>query len=76
MRALYFALAAMIHRFKYLKYALVLVFIGAKMLLIDVVKIPIGYALLVTASLIAGSIFLSLRNSSMSELALPSKDER
>ena len=46
------------------------------MLLIDVVKIPIGYALLVTASLFAGSIFLSLRNSSMSELALPSKDER
>ena len=64
MRALYFALAAMIHRFKYLKYALVLVFIGSKMLLIDLVKIPIGYALLVTASLIAGSIVLSLRSSS------------
>ena len=43
--------------------ALVLVFIGGKMLLIDFVKIPIGYALLVTATLIAGSIFLSLRNS-------------
>jgi len=27
------------------------------------VKIPIGYALLVTATLIAGSILLSLRNS-------------
>ncbi|MNV73905.1 hypothetical protein D3C71_1670790 [compost metagenome] len=40
-----------------------LVFIGGKMLLIDLVKIPIGYALLVTATLIAGSIFLSLRNS-------------
>ena len=46
------------------------------MLLIDVVKIPIGYALLVTASLIAGSIFLSLRNSSTTELALPAKDKR
>jgi tellurite resistance protein TerC len=34
------------------------------MLLIDFYKIPIGYALLVTASLIAGSILLSLRSSS------------
>jgi tellurite resistance protein TerC len=34
------------------------------MLLIDFYKIPIGYALLVTASLIAGSIILSLRASS------------
>ena len=78
LRALYFLLADLANRFHLLAYglALVLVFIGAKMLLIDVVKIPIGYALLVTASLIAGSIFLSLRNSSMSELALPSKDER
>jgi len=41
----------------------VLVFIGSKMLLIDLVKIPIGYALLVTAGLIAGSIILSLRTS-------------
>ena len=78
LRALYFLLADLANRFHLLAYglALVLVFIGAKMLLIDVVKIPIGYALLVTASLIAGSIFLSLRNSSMSELALPPKDER
>ncbi len=78
LRALYFLLADLANRFHLLAYglALVLVFIGAKMLLIDVVQIPIGYALLVTASLIAGSIFLSLRNSSMSELALPSKDER
>ena len=41
-----------------------LVFIGSKMLLIDVYKIPIGYALLVTAVLIAGSIILSLRTTS------------
>ena len=44
--------------------ALVLVFIGTKMLLIDFYKIPIGYALLVTATLIAGSVLLSLRGSS------------
>jgi tellurite resistance protein TerC len=45
LRALYFALAAMIHRFKYLKYALalVLVFIGSKIFLVGIIgKIPGG----------------------------------
>ena len=62
---MYFLLADLADRFHLLAYglALVLVFIGGKMLLIDLVKIPIGYALLVTASLIAGSIYLSLRSS-------------
>jgi tellurite resistance protein TerC len=66
LRALYFLLADLADRFHLLAYglALVLVFIGSKMLLIDLVKIPIGYALLVTAGLIAGSIVLSLRSSS------------
>ncbi|WP_312565981.1 TerC family protein [Diaphorobacter sp.] len=65
LRALYFLLADLANRFHLLAYglALVLVFIGTKMLLIDLVKIPIGYALLVTATLIAGSIALSLRGS-------------
>ena len=79
LRALYFLLADLANRFHLLAYglALVLVFIGGKMLLIDFVKIPIGYALLVTASLIAGSIFLSLRSSGESAHgapALPRKD--
>ena len=62
LRALYFLLADLADRFHLLAYglALVLVFIGSKMLLIDVVKIPIGYALLVTASLIAASMLASL----------------
>lgn len=65
LRALYFALAGVIHRFHYLKYALslVLVFIGAKMLLnggLGEKFIPTEVALLVTAVLIAGSIVLSL----------------
>jgi len=66
LRALYFLLADLADRFHLLAYglALVLIFIGGKMLLIDFYKIPIGYALLVTASLIAGSILLSLRSSS------------
>ena len=80
LRALYFLLADLATRFHLLAYglALVLVFIGAKMLMIDFYKIPIGYALLVTASLIAGSIILSLRSSGESAhgkpAALPHKD--
>ena len=71
LRALYFLLADLANRFHLLAYglALVLVFIGAKMLMIDFYKIPIGYALLVTASLIAGSIILSLRSSGESAQA-------
>ena len=73
LRALYFLLADLANRFHLLAYglALVLVFIGAKMLMIDFYKIPIGYALLVTASLIAGSIILSLRSSGESAHGKP-----
>ncbi|MCW5658139.1 MAG: TerC family protein [Burkholderiaceae bacterium] len=63
LRALYFALAAMIHRFAYLKYALalVLVFIGAKIFAVGIVgKIPPTVSLSVTAALIAGGVLVSL----------------
>ena len=62
LRALYFALAGIIHRFRYLKYGLsmVLIVIGAKMLLVDVYKVPTAAALGITALLIGGSIVLSL----------------
>ncbi len=63
LRALYFALAAMIHRFKYLKYALalVLVFIGTKIFLVGIVgKIPPSFSLAVTFGLIAGGVIVSL----------------
>ena len=63
LRALYFALAAMIHRFKYLKYALalVLVFIGTKIFLVGIVgKIPPAFSLSVTFGLIAGGVLVSL----------------
>ena len=63
LRALYFALAAMIHRFKYLKYALalVLVFIGTKIFLVGIVgKIPPSISLSVTLGLIAGGVVVSL----------------
>ena len=63
LRALYFALAAMVHRFKYLKYALalVLVFIGTKIFLVGIIgKIPPVFSLSVTFGLIAGGVLVSL----------------
>ena len=63
LRALYFALAAMIHRFKYLKYALalVLVFIGTKIFLVDFIgKFPPAISLAVTFGLIAGGVLVSM----------------
>jgi tellurite resistance protein TerC len=66
LRALYFALSAMVHRFHYLKYALalVLVFIGSKIFVSDFLlggsKFPPVLSLGVTAALIAGGIGWSL----------------
>ena len=63
LRALYFALAAMIHRFAYLKYALalVLVFIGGKIFLVGIIgKIPAIISLSVTMGLLLGGVLLSL----------------
>jgi tellurite resistance protein TerC len=65
LRALYFALAAMVHRFHYLKYALalVLIFIGGKIVLGDLVwdgKMPAEIGLAVTATLLAAGILYSL----------------
>ncbi len=63
LRALYFALAAMVHRFVYLKYALamVLVFIGGKIFLVNLIgKIPSLVSLSVTLGLIAGGVLVSL----------------
>ncbi|MBU0543539.1 MAG: TerC family protein [Gammaproteobacteria bacterium] len=63
LRALYFALAAMIHRFHYLKYALamVLVFIGSKIFLVNFIgKFPPAFSLSITLGLIAGGVVFSL----------------
>jgi tellurite resistance protein TerC len=63
LRALYFALAAMIHRFAYLKYALalILVFIGSKIFLVNIIgKIPPALSLSVTAALLIGGVVVSL----------------
>jgi tellurite resistance protein TerC len=63
LRALYFALAAMIHRFRYLKYALamVLVFIGTKIFVVGFIgKFPPVLSLVITFGLIAGGVLVSV----------------
>jgi tellurite resistance protein TerC len=65
LRALYFALAAMVDRFHYLKYALsvLLVFIGSKVFVADALgltKIPPAASLLVTFAILAAGVAVSL----------------
>lgn len=65
LRALYFALSALIHRFAYLKYALsvVLIFIGAKIFVADMLglaKIPPLVSLGATVAILAAGILGSL----------------
>lgn len=62
LRSMYFALAGVMNIFEYLKYglALVLSFIGLKMLLMDVFDIPIGLALGIVGGILATSIIASL----------------
>ncbi|QYO76269.1 TerC family protein [Devosia salina] len=66
LRALYFALAAIIHRFAYLKQALavLLVFIGSKIFLADLLgwdKFPAEWSLTITAVILASGVAYSLR---------------
>jgi tellurite resistance protein TerC len=67
LRALYFALAAMVHRFHYLKYALavLLVFIGSKIFLADLLgfeggKFPAAWSLGITFAILAAGVTYSL----------------
>lgn len=62
LRALYFLLADMADRFHLLKYglAIILCFIGVKMLLAEVYHIPIGIALLVVGLILILAIIASL----------------
>jgi tellurite resistance protein TerC len=61
LRAMYFLLADLIHRFVYLKLGLsiVLVWVGVKMLLLDVYKIPTTTSLAVVVAIIAVSVAAS-----------------
>lgn len=62
LRAMYFLLAGVIHRFHYLKIGLsvVLVFVGVKMLLADVYSLPIGLSLGVIALVLGVATTASL----------------
>jgi tellurite resistance protein TerC len=65
LRALYFALCALMHRFIHLKTAvsLVLIFIGAKVIgaeVLGIEKVPAALSLGVTATLLTGGVLLSL----------------
>lgn len=62
LRSLYFLLAGIVHKFRFLKYGLsfILVFVGVKMLLSDVQKVPITASLVVIASALLISIAASL----------------
>jgi tellurite resistance protein TerC len=62
LRSLYFVLAGVIGTFHLLKYglALVLAFVGGKMLLSGYLHVPTGVSLAIVASVLAGSVLLSL----------------
>jgi tellurite resistance protein TerC len=63
LRAMYFLLANMHEKFHLLSYglAIVLVFIGTKMLLIDIYKIPVVWSLGFTVTVLALTMILSLK---------------
>ena len=65
LRALYFALAAILHRFAYLKQALavLLVFIGSKIFIADALdwqKFPASWSLGITFVILASGVLFSL----------------
>ncbi|MFC4532788.1 TerC family protein [Sphaerisporangium dianthi] len=61
LRAMYFLLAGLMHRFVYLKLglAVVLAWVGVKMLLLDVYKIPTWLSLAVVAAILAAAVTAS-----------------
>ena len=63
LRALYFLLAELMHRFVYLKTGLaaILVFVGVKMLVIDLWKVPVALSLAVIAACVGVAVVASLR---------------
>jgi tellurite resistance protein TerC len=62
LRALYFLLADVMDKFQYLKFGLaaVLTFVGTKMVIVDIYKIPVGVSLGVVAAILTLSILASL----------------
>jgi tellurite resistance protein TerC len=78
LRAMYFLLADLIDRFVHLKsgLALILVFVGVKMLLLDVYKIPIWLSLAVIAATLTIAVVASLRATRHRVGEMPGQVER
>lgn len=74
LRSLYFALSGIEGYFKYLKYGLsaILVFVGAKMCLVDVLKIPVEISLIVIILLLSVSMAASFILTSQGQKAVKS----
>jgi len=77
LRALYFLLAGMMDRFVYLKYGLaaILVFVGIKMVIVDIWHVPTTLSLAVIAVVLALSVALSLRATRPSSEPEPEPEE-
>jgi tellurite resistance protein TerC len=76
LRALFFLLSDVISRFAYLKYGLaaVLIFVGLKMLIVDIYKVPIVVSLCVVVLLLGASAFYSvLKTKGNEHHALPDR---
>ncbi|ANQ84053.1 putative tellurium resistance protein [Azoarcus olearius] len=69
LRAMYFLLADLGNRFSLLRYglALILVFIGTKMLIVEWIKIPVAVSLGVVATILAVTVWLSMRRAAQAE---------
>jgi tellurite resistance protein TerC len=75
LRAMYFLLAAVANKFHLLTYglAVILVFIGTKMMLIDIFKIPVVISLLVVVGILAVTMIWSVKTSPKDEAGAATK---
>src|SRR5262249_14425928 len=78
LRSLYFLLAGIVDKFRYLQLglALVLVFVGTKMLIADLYKIPVGVSLAVVAGILVSAITASLLFPAKAEAHAPERASR
>ena len=76
LRSLFFLLSGVMGKFHYLQVglAMVLMFVGLKMVMSGIYKIPIGMSLVVVATLLAGSVVASLLRPRPKEREEPAVD--
>jgi tellurite resistance protein TerC len=73
LRSLFFLLAGIVEKFRYLKVglSLVLIFVGMKMALVDLYKVPPAASLVVIAAVLTGSVLASVWVSQRESRSLP-----